>query len=387
MKANKAGPIIVCLIILSVIIGLSVGPARLSMARKRAKQYTKETGISVEYELSPQLDTKEEFLMEIYRIALWEKETREALNRAFDHTDEEYKKEKLLEKSGYENKEELITFAWNEEWRNLRAKLDFEINSSINDLFGEDDEKYGIKRGAVSKCYRKARFNKILDIMKYVNDDDGRSAYEIGRYGLSEDFSALPMDIAFGLSPDLMISSCEELMKSAMNSTDYSEVRDVVDTMEKFAARYDVTITDMDKAKAKRDRLEYANKPQIPKVGMSISEAKSTKLGAPTRTTKKTNYWSHKNHTYGTMYWDRGDRQIFRADYFDGYIDQVWDTREYSGKPPSYSSYNATPRKSKSIDPDDHDIEAYYDDHRDLYLDYEDAYDGFLDDEDAWDDY
>ena len=40
-----------------------------------------------------------------------------------------------------------------------------------------------------------------------------------------------------------------------------------------------------------------------------------------------------------------------------------------------------------SFDPDDHDIESYYDDFRDEYDDYDDAYDGFLDDEDVWDDY
>ena len=40
-----------------------------------------------------------------------------------------------------------------------------------------------------------------------------------------------------------------------------------------------------------------------------------------------------------------------------------------------------------SFDPDDHDIESYYDDFRDEYDDYDDAYDGFLDDDDAWDDY
>ena len=56
------------------------------------------------------------------------------------------------------------------------------------------------------------------------------------------------------------------------------------------------------------------------------------------------------------------------------------------------SSYRSKSRSSSgsgkpSFDPDDHDIEAYYDDYRDEYDDYDDAYDGFLDDEDAWDDY
>lgn len=48
----------------------------------------------------------------------------------------------------------------------------------------------------------------------------------------------------------------------------------------------------------------------------------------------------------------------------------------------SGSSYAGDP-----IDPDDYDIEAYYDDNRDVYDDYDEAWEGFLDDEDAWDDY
>ena len=52
------------------------------------------------------------------------------------------------------------------------------------------------------------------------------------------------------------------------------------------------------------------------------------------------------------------------------------------------STRKKSSRSSKSIfDPDDHDIEAYYDDHRDEYDDYDDAYEGFMDDESAWDDY
>ena len=35
-------------------------------------------------------------------------------------------------------------------------------------------------------------------------------------------------------------------------------------------------------------------------------------------------------------------------------------------------------RSKSSFDPDEHDIESYYDDYRDEYDDYDDAYDGFL---------
>ena len=54
----------------------------------------------------------------------------------------------------------------------------------------------------------------------------------------------------------------------------------------------------------------------------------------------------------------------------------------------SNSRNKSSSRKSSSyFDPDDHDIESYYDDYRDEYDDYDDAYDGFMDDDDAWDDY
>ncbi len=60
----------------------------------------------------------------------------------------------------------------------------------------------------------------------------------------------------------------------------------------------------------------------------------------------------------------------------------------------SYKSKGSSSKKSskktspgREIDPDDYDIEGYYDDNRDIYEDYEDAWEGFLDDEDAWEDY
>ena len=39
------------------------------------------------------------------------------------------------------------------------------------------------------------------------------------------------------------------------------------------------------------------------------------------------------------------------------------------------------------IDPDDYDIDAYYEDNRDVYDDWDEAWEGFMDDEEAWDDY
>ena len=54
-------------------------------------------------------------------------------------------------------------------------------------------------------------------------------------------------------------------------------------------------------------------------------------------------------------------------------------------KSPWVSSRKSSSKSS--FDPDDHDIEAYFEDNRDEYGDYDEAYEGFLDDEGAWDDY
>ena len=75
-----------------------------------------------------------------------------------------------------------------------------------------------------------------------------------------------------------------------------------------------------------------------------------------------------------------------RINYVENYTDSPIPGENYEsyargiGKP-LYDPY------ADAVDPDDHDIEGYYEDNRDIYKDYDDAYDGFLDDEDAWSDY
>ena len=44
-------------------------------------------------------------------------------------------------------------------------------------------------------------------------------------------------------------------------------------------------------------------------------------------------------------------------------------------------------KSSYTVEPDDHDIEAYYEDYREEFEDEDDAWDDFEDNEDVWDDY
>ena len=172
-----------------------------------------------------------------------------------------------------------------------------------------------------------------------------------------------------------------------MDENEWIDVSNAVRYCENFQKRYDVEIEGLKKAKEMEKRLDYENKPDIPKVGMTLSQAYDTKLGVPTRSDRKKSTYAGADHYWGYLYWDQGGRQVFSAYYGDNVIKDVWDTRTCQGKPRRKYSGSSGNSSSSSFDPDDHDIEAYYDDNRDEYDSYEDAYEGFLDDESSWDDY
>ena len=53
----------------------------------------------------------------------------------------------------------------------------------------------------------------------------------------------------------------------------------------------------------------------------------------------------------------------------------------------SSSSSSSSKKSSYTVEPDDHDIEAYYEDYREEFEDEDDAWDDFEDNEEYWDDY
>ena len=122
------------------------------------------------------------------------------------------------------------------------------------------------------------------------------------------------------------------------------------------------------------------------KILNTCSQAYNTKLGAPARTDRE-KHLCRRCPLLGHLYRDQGGRQVFPAYYGDNVNLDVWDTRSYLGKPSRKYSRSSGSSSSSLFDPDDHDIEAYYEDNRDEYDNYEDAYDGFLDVFSAWDEY
>ena len=381
---------IVAIILLGIIVLIilaSIGPYRLQQARKEAERFADESGISLEYPETIHVSSKGELLTTIWNLAIWEKETKETINSVYGYSDEEYKKS-LQPVSGYASKKELLANAMEDRWREERKSLTESIQGTIETMYGSRHNLFGLSKSTLLESYRREVFPYIIKTMKAVERGDGTRAYDLNRYSMDEDWCALSMDIAYCLHPDMMTEACETDLAEAIKSNMLTEIKYAVRSAEDFSNRYDVKISSLSRAKSKQSALEYANKPDVPRKGMSTSSARSTKLGAPTRTTSQSQSWAGKKHTYGDMYWDKGGRQVFKAHYLDGSITDVWDTRSVARSHSSYHASSGTGSSGKTLfDPDDHDIEAYYDDNRDIYDDYDDAYDGFLDDDDAWDDY
>ena len=385
---------IIVIIAVLVAAAFAHGRIRLYLIGNDAKQFTKDAGISLEYNPVVSVTTKEAFLQEIIKLAEWECETRKTINKAYRHSDNEFlDKQKYSAwskeetKNGYEDREEIYSFMMEKEWYGQRLELQKTVKEIITALFGGKTSRYGLMEEAVQEAYSEGYFDRILLVISYAQEGKGEEAFSIARYGLIQSTAVLSLDIAYGLYPELMTEACRNCLQEAMDENEWIDVSNAVRYCENFQKRYDVEIEGLKKAKEMEKRLDYENKPDIPKVGMTLSQAYDTKLGVPTRSDRKKSTYAGADHYWGHLYWDQGGRQIFSAYYGDNVIKDVWDTRTCQGKPRRKYSGSSGSSSSSSFDPDDHDIEAYYDDNRDEYDSYEDAYEGFLDDESSWDDY
>ena len=393
-KSDASKKLIIVIIAVLVAAAIVYGRIRLLLVRNEVKQFTKDAGISVEYAPDVSVTTKEAFLTQIFELARWEDETRKTINKTYGYSDQDFSnkrknsaKDKEEAKNGYEDRDEIYSYLIEKEWYNKRLELQETVKESITALFGKEGKRFGLSKEALQESYTRGYFERVLSIMTYAQKGMGEEAYAVSEYGLTEDYSALPMDIAYGLYPELMVEGCRKNLQSALDKNDWFYVSTAADSTEHFQERYGVEIEGYETARRREERLDYESKPDIPKVGMTLSQAYRTKLGAPSRTTREKSTYAHADHYWGHLYWDQGGRQVFAAYYGDNVIKEVWDTRSYQGKPSRKYSGSSSKHSSSSFDPDDHDIEAYYDDNKDEYDSYEDAYEGFLDDDSAWDDY
>ncbi len=326
---------IICIVtaagILLVVLVIAVGRVRLHLADSEAAEIAEKAGIDFHYESSPEISSKEELYTEVARLAFWEEEQKNRLNSAYDFKDRYYDKGAVKSRSGFEGWNVLRRSAKFKSWINNRIRLEDETEKYIGEIWGDQEQLYGVDRNTVVQSFENDRFSNLAYAWESLEEGDGKGAYSKANRDLSTDWSALPMDIVYTLQPELITEGCEEALEKAA-ATDYlSILTNTIDDAERFSERYGVSIRNLNKAKRRKKALEEKKN----------SEQRKT---------------SEDSRPYTT-----------------------------TARPGKRRSSNGG--SSYSYDPDDHDIEAYYEDNRDEYDDYDDAYEGFLDDEGVWDDY
>ncbi len=379
-------------------------------ARGRAKTMAKEAGVdTIDFECSEEIASKEQYLTEIWCLVRWEESTRETLNGVFGFSDDHYDRGEPESVSFNEEKSRLSYAAEKEKWWKLRRELDEEVADTIEIIEKKTGGQYEPDSSAIRKCYYNDGFRTIVYAMKDMEAGDGAEAFLTCGRSRKEEWGRVVSDIAYGLYPELFREGLEQAVLGVPDEEYYYKAHLIIGSAKTFSEMYGLPVPGLEKAEKAETRLEgYPETPAVPTVGMSLQQAKSTKIGAPTRTITGSGSWMGKKHYYGEMYWDKNGKQIFKAHYLDGKITDVSDTRNSTATRPSgrttYSSGKSSSGKSSSgksssgksssgrsssggFDPEEHDIEGFYEDNRDEYDDYEDAYDAFLDDEDAWDDY
>lgn len=377
-----------------VIAGIGIADYRLEKYEVMAENAAKETGIETEYHSSSHIDTKEDFFKELSSLISWEEKNSAAIDTTF-----EYDISKHRFSNGYEDTSILLGIDSAEEIKEhmriqQNIKLSEELNegtySAIEDIFEENESIFDTSRETVRSCYYDGGFEQINLMMEQLKNGQGADAYNT-LLNVEEDdadceWKKLVVDIGFYTYPQLLIDVCEENLNGVLKSNELNIMEIPVSMAELLSSRYGVKFENLDQASKMVEHLEYLEKPDIPTVGMSIERAQKTKLGKTPFVTTDHGSWGHKEHTYGDMYWYVGDKMIFKVHYYDGIIDRVTDMRNYKNSRPHYTPYSGYSSQTE-IDPDNYDIDGYYEDYKDLYDSYEDAYDGFLDDESVWDDY
>lgn len=387
MRLNKKTFIIITGTIL-VIALLLVQPVRLAMANQEAEKYAKDSGLTLEYPLEKQPESKETFLRNIYVLAAWADKLPDQVNQVFGFKDDDLY---VADEKPYlfDSEQAYQTYARKCLWRKMKDTLTDTVYNAIDQAFGGKYEVYGINQHTVEECYDNRMLGRLVGAVDLLDQGDADGAYEAAMINLPSDETAATMDIIYGLNPDAVKVACSRNLETAENSRELDDVEWSVKNANFFADRYAFIPENLDTAKDRQKKLEYECKPDTPEEGMYYDEACDTKLGYPDEVTHEHQSWSHEYHTMGNMTWYKDGDMIFYARYLD---DKITSVSDYRNEKPHHGTWHYSSGSndddddsSDDFDADDYDIDSYYEDHEDEYEDYEDAEDGIEDDPDAED--
>ncbi len=224
-------------------------------------------------------------------------------------------------------------------------------------------------------------------------------------YNDNGDYKHAKSKVDYKVTPTLNDRSNYPKLTEEQESYVRKMVNAINENYEAHRAEYEEEDRKKNEAEKARKEREEAKKREAPYVGMSEQKIDSTDLGRHSEYYKNFNTETISGEIYhaSMYYWNSGSETIFTARCVNGAVYNVWDNRDRHVKNNkdvnSSKSSNSSTTKKKStttkkettteFDPDDHDIDLYYEDYKDVegFEDIDDAYDDFEDNPEYWDDY
>ena len=217
--------------------------------------------------------------------------------------------------------------------------------------------------------------------------------YEKGEYRAAKEW----MD--YKIMPDMKAEFINVELNKEQLAFVKKKINAVEETYSSHKAEYDEedrkNREELEAARKRKAEEEEAKKKEAPYVGMSESQIDSTDLGMHSEYHKNFNVQHIKGEIYhaSMYYWNSGSECIYSARCVDGKVYNIWDNRDRHVKNNIVDHTGSSYKKKKKqestteFDPDDHDIEQYYEDYKEEFEDIDDAYDDFEDNPEYWDDY
>ena len=203
----------------------------------------------------------------------------------------------------------------------------------------------------------------------------------------------------YKVMPELQNISVYPILSKEQNDFVWKKVNAVDESYSSHKAEYDEEERNYEAERRaeekKKAEEEAAKKQEAPYVGMPESKIDSTDLGKHSQYYKNFNTECISGEIYhaSMYYWYSGSECIFSARCVQSRVYNVWDNRDrHITNNIVDQSSSSTKKKKKQestteFNPEDHDIEQYYEDYKDEFEDEDDAWDDFEDNEEYWDDY
>lgn len=346
---SKKG-LLILIVIAAVIAGfLAVGHIRKAQAVSNADDFAQQHPVSTSFTVAEDSSNERVFAEEIVRLARFEEAAKTQIDEIYKpyHSGNLERVKELGQINGYQNKVNLEKEVLAARWKELRIQLDRETLTSLSAIYqnaGGKAPKYP-QQSDVIAYYQRDGFSHLCRLMSKAEEGNPEEVFRDWRPGWSYtvrdgDDWVLP-DLLYLLWPEEILRGYEGRIQEAIESVNTNELEDSIHRInhavtdgEELQKRYGCTFSNLEEGQERLASLQ--------------TEYRERKAQAE----------------------EERKRRIQEQ------FDQIYSSHK--------SNYNAG---ADPVDPDDHDIDGYYEDYKDEYDDVDDAWDGFLDDEDAWDDY